>query len=201
MERESKRIPKKIEKVADIGCVPKVQNAACLEVAIGLGRPNHRARPGLSRFEKAMGRPDRFGPRAGPTLSARPGPEGLSLSAIDVLLLYFHIKKGIDASKYRPVDFRLTFFHICNFGATCLFFSIFELGHFFFDRKGYSESKTLILLTFIAAQPIFLVVLNREIRRSMMFVLGIVKNPATGPANAHRVHFQNSIDSIERFPQ
>uniref|UniRef100_A0A1I7SGJ7 Serpentine Receptor, class T n=2 Tax=Bursaphelenchus xylophilus TaxID=6326 RepID=A0A1I7SGJ7_BURXY len=86
---------------------------------------------------------------------------GLSLSAIDVLLLYFHIKKGIDASKYRPVDFRLTFFHICNFGATCLFFSIFELGHFFFDRKGYSESKTLILLTFIAAQPIFLVVLNR----------------------------------------
>ncbi|CAD5227881.1 unnamed protein product [Bursaphelenchus xylophilus] len=50
------------------------------EVAIGLGRPGPAgpgdwAGPGLSRFEKALGRPDRFGPSAGPTLSARPGPE------------------------------------------------------------------------------------------------------------------------------
>ncbi|CAD5219781.1 unnamed protein product [Bursaphelenchus xylophilus] len=60
--------------------------SAGLEVAIGLGRPGParpgrarrlgRAGPGLSKFEKALGRPDRFGPRAGPTLSARPGPEG-----------------------------------------------------------------------------------------------------------------------------
>uniref|UniRef100_A0A1I7SPP9 RNA-binding protein n=1 Tax=Bursaphelenchus xylophilus TaxID=6326 RepID=A0A1I7SPP9_BURXY len=38
--------------------------------------PGDWAGPGLSRFEKAQGRPDRFGPSAGPRLSARPGPEG-----------------------------------------------------------------------------------------------------------------------------